>query len=83
MKFLLLGNLIIKFHLRNKKSITFFVTFTLLQFDIEVCLPLNKRNELNLSQTAKSKPEKSKKKNHQDIYKSLHYVHRLKTKRQK
>ena len=30
-----LGNLIINFHFRNYKSITFFVTFTLLQFDSE------------------------------------------------
>ena len=31
--FISLGNLIINFHFRNKKSITFFVTFTILLFD--------------------------------------------------
>ena len=40
--FISLENLIINFHVRNQKSITFFVTFTLLLFDSGVCLPLNK-----------------------------------------
>ena len=46
--FISLGILIINFHFRNKKSITFFVTFTILLFYSGVCLPFNKRNALNL-----------------------------------
>ena len=55
--FISLGNLIIYFHFRNQKSITFFVTFTFLLFDSGVCLPFNNVNALNLkksSQTAKN-----------------------------
>ena len=43
-----LGNLIINFHFRNRKSITFFVTITLLLFDSGICLPFNNGNALNL-----------------------------------
>ena len=42
-----LGNLIINFHFRNSKSITFFETFTLLLFDSGTRLPFNNRNALN------------------------------------
>ena len=53
-----LGNLITNFHFRNLKSITCFVTFTLLLFDIGVCLPLNNGNALNLKRKLKSNSEK-------------------------
>ena len=49
----------IKFHFQNKKPIRFFATFTLLLFDRVVCLPFNKRNELNLKRNQKSNHEKS------------------------
>ena len=49
-----LGYLIIKFHFRKKKSITFFVTFTLFLFDSGVCLSVRKGNELNLKINQKS-----------------------------
>ena len=56
--FVSLGNLIINFHFRNRKSITFFGTFTILLFDSGVCLPFNNRNAMNLKkikrQTAKN-----------------------------
>ena len=39
--FITLGNLIINFHFRNKKSTTFLKTLTLLLFDSGVCLPYN------------------------------------------
>ena len=58
--FISLGNLIINLHFRNQKSITFFVTFTLLLFDSGVCLPFNKRNELNLKRNHKPNREKTK-----------------------
>ena len=40
------GNLIINFHFRNKKSITFFMTFLFLLFDSGVCLPFDNGNAL-------------------------------------
>ena len=40
-------NLIITCHFRNEKSITFFVTFTLLLFDSGVCFPSNNQNALD------------------------------------
>ena len=43
--FISLGNLIINFHFRNKKSITFFVTFTLLLFARGVSLSFNNKND--------------------------------------
>ena len=46
--FIPLGDLKIKFQFQNQKTITFFVTFTLLLFDEGVLLPFNKGNELNL-----------------------------------
>ena len=56
--FISLGNLIFNFIFRNKKSITFFVTFTLLQFDSGVCHPFNNGKAVNLkkitSQLAKN-----------------------------
>ena len=53
------GNSKIKFHLRNKKPITFFVTFTLLLFDSGLCLPLSTGNELNLKRNQKSNRKKN------------------------
>ena len=48
-KFLLqLGNLIIKFHCRNKKLITFLVAFKFQLFDSGVCLPFSKENKVHL-----------------------------------
>ena len=58
--FISLGNLIINFHFRNQKSITFFQTFTLLLFESGVCFPFNKRNALNLTRNHKSNRENSK-----------------------
>ena len=55
-----LRNLIINFHFRNQKSITFFVTFTLLLFDSGVCLPFNNGNALNLKKKSPVKPRKVK-----------------------
>ena len=55
-----LGYLIIYFHFRNQKSITFIVTFTFLLFDSGFCLPLNNGNALNLKRNHKSNREKSK-----------------------
>ena len=43
--FISLGNLIVNFHFRNKKSITFFETFTLLLLDRGVSLPFNNKND--------------------------------------
>ena len=81
--FFSLGNLIINFHFQNQKSITFFVTFTVLLFDSGVCHPFNNGNALNLkkitSQTAKKSNQHEQilrlipeKKNQQDHYKSTH-----------
>ena len=53
-------NLIIKFHFRNFKSITFFVTFASLLLDSGTCLPFKKENEVNLKRNQKSNREKSK-----------------------
>ena len=54
--FISLGNLITNFYFRNWKS--FFVTFTILLFDSESCLPFIIGNEQNLkeitSQAAKN-----------------------------
>ena len=84
-----LGNLKIKFHSRNYKSITFFVTFTFSLSDKGICLPLIKENELNEeNQQIKNKlkfkkvnltlnKRKKNEKNHRYLYKSLNYVHRL------
>ena len=47
-----------KFHFRNWKSTTFFVTFNLSLFDSGVYLPFNKGNELNLKTNQKSNREK-------------------------
>ena len=58
--FISLGNLISNFHFRNQKSITFFVTFTLLLFDSGFCPPFNNGNALNLKINHKSNREKSK-----------------------
>ena len=58
--FLSLENLTINFHFRKNKSITFFVTFTILLFDSRVCLPFNNGNELNLKINRKSNRETSK-----------------------
>ena len=58
--FISLGNLIIIFHFRNQKSITFFEIFTLSMFDSGVCLPFNKVNELNLIRNHKLNREQSK-----------------------
>ena len=55
-----LGNLIIKDHIRNLKSIAFFVSFTLLLLDNGVCLPFNNGNALDLERNPKSNREKSK-----------------------
>ena len=57
--FISLGNLIINLHFRNKKSITFFVSFTLLLFDSGVSLPFSNGNALNFKND-KSNSEKSK-----------------------
>ena len=46
--FISLGNLIINFHFRNQKSITFFVTFTLLLLDSGICLTFNNENAESL-----------------------------------
>ena len=56
--FISLRNLIINFRFRNKKSITFFVTFTLLLSNSGVCLPFNDENALNLKRNHKSNREK-------------------------
>ena len=48
-------NLKIKFHFR--KSITFFMTFTILLFDSGVCLPFNQEKDLNLKRNQKSNSE--------------------------
>ena len=58
--FISLGYLIINFHFRNKRSITFFVTFTFLMFDSGFCLRFNNVNALNLKRNHKSNREKSK-----------------------
>ena len=58
--FISLGNLIINFHFRNQKSITFDVTFTFLLFDRGVCLPFNNGNALNLKKKVQVKPRKTK-----------------------
>ena len=55
-----LRNLKNNFHLRNLKSITFFVIFTTLLFDSGPCLPFNNKNALNLKRNHKSNREKSK-----------------------
>ena len=57
--FISMGNLITSFRFRNRKSITFFVTFTLLLFD-RVCLSFNNENALNLKRNHKTNREKSK-----------------------
>ena len=59
--FISLGNLIIKFHFQNQKSITFFVTFTLFLFDRGACIPFNNGNALNLKKKSKVKPQKKSK----------------------
>ena len=51
--FILLGNLISKFYLQNKKSIMF------LTFDSKVCLPFTEQIELNLKINQKSNRKKS------------------------
>ena len=48
-----------KFKFLNQKSMTFFVTFTILLLDNRVCLPLNKVNELNLKKNQNSYRKKS------------------------
>ena len=53
--FISLGNLIIKFHFRKSKSITFFVNLTFLLFGSGVCLLFNTGNKVNLE---KFKPRK-------------------------
>ena len=58
--FISLGSQIINFHFQNQKSITFFVTFTLLLFDSGVCLPFNNGNGLNFKRNHKSNREISK-----------------------
>ena len=57
--FIWLGNVKIKIHFRNKKSITFFASFPILLFDSGVCLPFYKGNELNLKKKPKVKPRKN------------------------
>ena len=57
---ILLGNLIINFDFRNKKSITFFATFTIFLFNSGFCLPFNNRNTLNLKKKSQVKPRKIK-----------------------
>ena len=56
--FISLGNLIIKIHVQNENSITFFVTFTLWLFDSVVFFPFNKGNECNLTRNQKSNRKK-------------------------
>ena len=56
--FISVGYLIILFHFRNQKSITFFVTFTLLLFDSGVYFPFSNGNALNLKMNHKSNREK-------------------------
>ena len=46
-----LGNLKTKFSFRHEKTIHLLVNFPLLLFDIGVCLPFNKRNEVNLKKS--------------------------------
>ena len=58
--FISLGNLIINFHFRNQKSITFFVTFTLSLFDSGVCLHVKNGNALISKKKLQSSREKSK-----------------------
>ena len=53
--FISLGNLIINFHLRNKKSITFFVPNRILLFDSGDCLPFNNRKALNYKKSNRAK----------------------------
>ena len=69
-----MGNSITKFHFRSFDHVFRDLYFML--FDRGVCLPFNKGNKLNLNNI---KPQKKKKKttNHQDLHKSLNYVHRL------
>ena len=57
--FISLGNLIINFHFRNQKSITIFVTFTILVIDKGVFLPFNNGNALDLKRNHESNREKS------------------------
>ena len=54
------GDLIIHFHFRNQKSITFSVTFKLLLFDSGVCFPFNNGNIPNLKINHKSNRGKLK-----------------------
>ena len=52
------NSLIIEYHFRNKKSIMFIVTLTILLLDSGVCIPLNKRIELNLKSKVKLQKRK-------------------------
>ena len=58
--FISLGYLITNFHFRNQKSITFFVTSTILLIDRGICPSFNNGNALKLKINHKSNRDKSK-----------------------